>query len=436
MKIRDRIKELRRVKASELIPNPKNWRTHPVAQQDALKGILAEVGFAGAVLARELDDGSLMLIDGHMRAETTHDQEIPVLILDVDEAESDKLLATFDPIAAMAESDPQALDALLRNVNTGSEALQKMLADLAEGAGLYLDEKEVVEDEIPEPPEDPITKSGDLWVLGDHRLLCGDSTTVTDVKKLMGDERSDLMLTDPPYNVDYTGKTKDALKVENDSMSDADFRRFLVACFKNAFDSMKPGASFYIFHADREAYNFIGSIRDCGEKIRQCPVWVKNCLVMGRQDYQQQHEPILYGWKQGAAHSWFSGRADTTVFDDSRPKDLTKLKKSELLAFAQSLVSQMEKHETTVLREVKPNASIDHPTMKPVRLIARLIRNSTAGKGLIYDPFLGSGTTLIAAEQLGRKCYGMEISPQYCDVIVQRWEKLTGKTATLEVKNG
>ena len=137
MKIRDRIKELRRVKASELIPIPKNWRTHPVAQQDALKGILAEVGFAGAVLVRELDDGSLMLIDGHMRAETTHDQEIPVLILDVDEAESDKLLATFDPIAAMAESDAHALDALLRNVDTGSEALSKMLAQLAEGAGLY-----------------------------------------------------------------------------------------------------------------------------------------------------------------------------------------------------------------------------------------------------------------------------------------------------------
>lgn len=137
MKIRDRIKELRRVKAAELIPNPKNWRTHPIAQQDALKGILAEVGFAGAVLARELDDGSLMLIDGHMRAEATTDQDIPVLILDVNEAESDKLLATFDPIAAMAESDPAALDALLRNVDTGSEALQKMLAELAEGAGLY-----------------------------------------------------------------------------------------------------------------------------------------------------------------------------------------------------------------------------------------------------------------------------------------------------------
>ena len=199
MKIRDRIKELRRVKASELIPNPKNWRTHPIAQQDALKGILAEVGFAGAVLARELDDGTLMLIDGHMRAEATTDQEIPVLILDVDEAESDKLLATFDPIAAMAESDAHALDALLRNVDTGSEALQKMLAELAEGAGLYLDEKEVIEDEVRVPPVDPITKPGDLWVLGEHRVLCGDSTKAEDVGRLMAGARAGIVLTDPPF---------------------------------------------------------------------------------------------------------------------------------------------------------------------------------------------------------------------------------------------
>lgn len=400
MKIRDRIKELRRVKASELIPNPKNWRTHPIAQQDALKGILAEVGFAGAVLARELDDGTLMLIDGHMRAEATTDQEIPVLILDVDEAESDKLLATFDPIAAMAESDPQALDALLRNVDTGSEALQKMLAELADGAGLYQD-KEVLEDEVPEPPVDPITKPGDLWILGDHRVLCGDSTKAEDVGRLMDRSRADLMLTDPPYNVDYTGKTKDAMKVANDSMGDADFRKFLNTCLKAGFDVMKPGASFYIFHADSEGYNFRGAVKDCAQVVRQCLVWVKNTLVMGRQDYHWQHEPCLYGWKEGASHGWYSDRK-----------------------------------QTTLLRFDRPSRSEDHPTMKPVALFAYLVGNSTAPQGIAYDPFLGSGTTLIAAEQLGRKCYGMEISPAYCDVIVQRWEKLTGKTATLEVKNG
>jgi site-specific DNA-methyltransferase (adenine-specific) len=336
-----------------------------------------------------------------MRAETTTDQEIPVLVLDVDEAESDKLLATFDPIAAMAESDAGALDALLRNVDTGSEALQKMLADLAVGAGLYLDEKEVVEDEVPEPPVEPITKAGDLWLLGDHRVLCGDSTKAEDVAWLMAGAKADLWLTDPPYNVDYTGKTKDALKVENDSMNDKNFRKFLVDCFSQAFETMKPGASYYIWHADSEGYNFRGAVHDCKQKVRQCLIWKKNTLVMGRQDYQWKHEPCLYGWKDGASHGWYADRKQTTILEFDRP-----------------------------------SRSLEHPTMKPVALISYQIGNSTAPQGLVYDPFLGSGTTLIAAEQLGRKCYGIELSPQYCDVIVQRWEKLTGNKATLEVKNG
>lgn len=187
MKIRDRIRELRRVPASELRPNPKNWRTHPKAQADALRGVLAEIGIADAVLARELDDGSLMLLDGHLRLETMADQTIPVLVLDVDEAEGDKVLATLDPLAAMAESDAAKLDAILREVDTGSPELQQMLADLAEDAGLYQDaDKEITEDEVPEPPADPITKPGDLWLLGDHRLLCGDSTDAAQVGRLMG----------------------------------------------------------------------------------------------------------------------------------------------------------------------------------------------------------------------------------------------------------
>jgi site-specific DNA-methyltransferase (adenine-specific) len=398
MKIRDRIRELRRVSASELRPNPKNWRTHPQAQADALKGVLAEIGIADAVLARELDDGSLMLLDGHLRVETMGDQILPVLVLDVNEAEGDKVLATLDPLAAMAESDAAKLDAILREVDTGSPELQQMLSDLAEEAGLYQDEaKEIVEDEIPEPPVDPITKPGDLWILGDHRLLCGDSTKAEDVERLMDGGRADIMLTDPPYNVDYTGKTKDALKVANDSMVDLDFRKFLVDCFACSFDAMKPGASFYIFHADVEGYNFRGAVKDCGQDVRQCLIWAKDTLVMGRQDYQWQHEPCLYGWKDGAAHGWYSDRK-----------------------------------QTTLLRFDRPSRSQDHPTMKPVVLFAYLLGNSTAPQGLAYDPFLGSGTTLIAAEQLGRKCYGMEISPQYCDVIVKRWETLTGKQAELE----
>ena len=407
MKIRDRIKELRRVKASELIPNPKNWRTHPIAQQDALKGILAEVGFAGAVLARELDDGSLMLIDGHMRAETTHDQEIPVLILDVDEAESDKLLATFDPIAAMAESDPHALDALLRNVDTGSEALQKMLAELAEGAGLYQD-KEVLEDEVPEPPVDPITKAGDLWILGDHRVLCGDSTKREDVDRVMDGERAACVVTDPPYGVAYSGQKEtmrygkntnarvrekitgdatpeEAEAITTEALSNCTAPIAFVWCAPQFHDMAKRAA----LHNGYELFALI--------------VWNKNMANFGAMGstYKPKYEMALACKRKGGNIPFYGLDNETTVWDFDRAS------KNEF-----------------------------HPTQKPTDLFARAITNHSQPGETVFDPFLGSGTTLIAAEQLGRKCYGMEISPAYCDVIVQRWEKLTGKTATLEVKNG
>jgi site-specific DNA-methyltransferase (adenine-specific) len=398
MKIRDRIRELRRVSASELRPNPKNWQTHPQAQADALKGVLAEIGIADAVLARELDDGSLMLLDGHLRVETMGDQILPVLVLDVNEAEGDKVLATLDPLAAMAESDAAKLDAILREVDTGSPELQQMLSDLAEEAGLYQDEaKEIVEDEIPEPPVDPITKPGDLWILGEHRLLCGDSTKAEDVERLMAGAKADLMLTDPPYNVAYEGGSKKRTAIQNDSMDADSFRSFLSSCFRCAFDSMQPGAAFYIWHADTEGYNFRGAVIDCGQQVRQCLVWAKDNSMFSRQDYHWKHEPCLYGWKEGAAHSWHSDRKQTTVLEFARP-----------------------------------SRSDEHPTMKPVALFAYLAGNSSGKGQLVYDPFLGSGTTLIAAEQLGRKCYGMEISPAYCDVIVKRWETLTGNKAELE----
>lgn len=235
---------------------------------------------------------------------------------------------------------------------------------------------------------------GTLILKSRHRLVCGDSTKAEDVARLMGGKLADLWLTDPPYNVDYTGKTKDALKVTNDSMGDTAFREFLVAAFGCAFGVTKPGGSFYIWHADSEGFNFRGAVFDCKQKVRQCLVWAKQTLVMGRQDYQWQHEPCLYGWKDGASHEWYSDRK-----------------------------------QTTLLRFDRPSRSEEHPTMKPVALFSYLIGNSCTPQGTVFDSFLGSGTTLIAAEQLDRNCYGMEISPTYCDVIVTRWENLTGKKA-------
>ena len=263
-------------------------------------------------------------------------------------------------------------------------------------------------DEVPEAPEDPITKPGDLWILGDHRLLCGDSTDPIAMERLMEDKPADLWLTDPPYNVALgmnetpeeakkRNRRTDGKVVKNDSMSDAAFRQFLVDVYTTANCFLRPGGVFYIWHADSEGYNFRGAAHDIGWKVRQCLIWRKSSLVMGRQDYQWMHEPCLYGWTDGSAHYWASDRKQTTVMD-----------------FA------------------KPSRNGEHPTMKPVDLFQYQMANSSKPGDTVLDSFGGSGTTMIAAERIGRKARIMELDPAYCDVIVKRWEDFTGKKATLE----
>jgi DNA modification methylase len=393
--IRNRVKELRYVPASQLQPNPKNWRKHPEAQANALRGVLAEVGIASAVLARETPEGGLMLIDGHLRTETLHNAEIPVLVLDVSEEEADKILATFDPLGAMAESDADALRALLEDVETGSQELADMLTALAEDAGILdgEDAAEIVEDEIPEPPVDPITKPGDLWLLGEHRLLCGDSTKAEDVERLMAGAKADMVLSDPPYGVSYVGKTKDALKVENDALGEEDLTALVVAAFDNAEANCRAGAYWYATVPPGPLHILFADDWKRRGILRQIMVWAKDSMVLGHSEYHYQHEPILFGWMPGDRHK-NSDRTRTTLWQYDRPK-----------------------------------ANREHPTMKPVALWAQAVTDGSRQGEIVYDPFLGSGTTLIAAEQLGRKCYGMEISPQYCDVIVKRWETLTGRQA-------
>lgn len=250
------------------------------------------------------------------------------------------------------------------------------------------------------PPEDPPLQPkavrGQIYSLGRHRLMCGDSTSGADVARLMGNRLADLLLTDPPYNVDYTGATKDALKIMNDNMEDGAFRRFLTDAFTSANAVMNPGAAFYIWHADSHGFDVRGACRDSGWNVRQCLIWNKNALVLGRQDYQWKHEPCLYGWKDGAPHLWTSDRRQTTVMDFD-----------------------------------KPQRSDIHPTMKPVALFDYLIQNSTEHGGAVLDLFGGSGTTIIACEQNGRDAFVMELDPRYVDVIIARWEELTGEKAVL-----
>jgi len=412
MKIRDRIRELRRVPASDLRPNPKNWRTHPQAQANALKGLLAEVGIADAVLARELDDGTLMLLDGHLRAETLGDELVPVLILDVNEAEGDKVLATLDPLAAMAEADAAKLDAILREVDTGSADVQQLLADLAEEAGLYQDEaKEIVEDEIPEPPADPITKPGDLWILGEHRLLCGDSTKAEDVERLMAGAKASLCFTSPPYNskdggykTDYSGKTKKFYNHQCDDRTEDEWVEFcnnvlsLASSHLESEDSPVIWNVMYTAHC-RSGYGRTMFAGSHGLSVKETICWDKGAgFPTASRGILSRNWELVFVLSKGDRYTTTQGENEPrwAKWDIPRPK-------------------QHEEHKATF----------------PVDLAARAMCDFGAKGDSVYEPFCGSGTTLIAAEQLGRKCYGMEISPAYCDVIVKRWETLTGKKATL-----
>lgn len=308
---------------------------------------------------------------------------------------------TEEQVQAYRLADNKVAEIASWNFEALAEQLSDLdgLFDMTEFGFLEAENEEIEAEEDdfePEPPEEPKAKRGDIYQLGRHRLMCGDSTCVTDVEALMLDRQADLLLTDPPYNVDYTGKTKDALKIQNDSMEDETFRQFLRDAFLTADTVMKPGATFYIWHADSEGYNFRGACHDIGWEVRQCLIWAKNSMVMGRQDYQWKHEPCLYGWKEGAGHNWYSDRKQTTLLEFDRPT------RSEY-----------------------------HPTMKPVPLFDYQIKNSTKKGDIVLDLFGGSGTTLIACEQNGRTAYLMELDPRYVDVIINRWETLTGDEAIL-----
>jgi DNA modification methylase len=256
---------------------------------------------------------------------------------------------------------------------------------------IEIDEKD---DIIPDDIES-ICKPGDLWQMGRHRLLCGDAIITADVERLMDGNQADMWLTDPPYNVNYEGKTKDKLKIVNDNKSNEEFLQFLIDAYTSADIVLRPGAVFYIWHADSEGYNFRSAAIRVGWKVRQCLIWNKNSMVMGRQDYHWKHEPCLYGWKEGK-HTWTSDRKQTTVLDFDRP-----------------------------------NRSSEHPTMKPVEMISYQITNNSMKDNIILDSFAGSGTTLISCEKTGRRCYSLELDPHYCDVIIKRYKEYTGKEATL-----
>lgn len=292
---------------------------------------------------------------------------------------------------------------------------------------------EIIEDEAPEPETDKPAKSklGEIYQLGNHRLMVGDSTKAEQVAELMAGEQADLLVTDPPYNVAYgqegtvheRGGT--AREIMNDKFDDnAHFQMFLEDAFSAADQSMKPGAVFYIWHAGLNGVPFRSALETVNWPLREVLIWAKNSFTLGRQDYQWQHEPCLYGWKLGAAHYFVDIRSMATIFDGQQnPDEMTKTELANEVKQFRAIAP------LTVVREDKPLKSEEHPTMKPVRLIAKLIGNSSRERERVLDIFGGSGTTMIACEQLDRICYMMELDPHYADVIIERWEKFTGQEA-------
>ena len=388
---------------SSLIPYARNSRTHSEEQVTQIAASIREFGFTNPVLI----DSSGTIIAGHgrvMAAKKVGLSEVPCLRLQhLSPSQIRAYVIADNKLALNAGWDDEMLKAELLTLQ--EEGFNTDLTGFSDDELNALLNSEIIEgqtdpDEVPEPPVDPITKLGDLWILGNHKLLCGDSTSIDSVNRLMDGDQANLLLTDPPYNVAYTGKTKDALTIENDSMNNESFRQFLRDVYSTANSVMKDGAVFYIWHADSEGFNFRAAAFDVEWKVRQCLIWNKNSLVMGRQDYHWKHEPCLYGWKDGAAHYWGSDRCQTTVLNFNRP-----------------------------------SRSGEHPTMKPIELFEYQIKNSSKPNDVVLDLFGGSGTTAIACEKIGRKARLMELDPKYCDVIVKRWEDFTGKKARLEKRD-
>ena len=368
----------------------RNAKLHPVEQIQQIKTSIQEFGFDDPVAVWNDNE----IIEGHGRliaAKELGYTEIPVIRLDSLTDEQRKAYMLVHNKLTM----DTGFDLELLNIELGSINDIDMTEFGFEFEMFSDDSSKVVEDDYNEElPKEPMSKLGDIYQLGRHRLMCGDSTDAEQVKVLTNGELVDMLLTDPPYNVAYEGKTKDKLKIKNDNMEDTAFRQFLCSAFSAANEVMKAGAVYYIWHSDSEGYNFRGACHDIGWQVREVLIWNKNSMVLGRQDYQWKHEPCLYGWKDGASHLWASDRKQTTVIDFN-----------------------------------KPNKSDIHPTMKPVGLFAYQIQNNTKGGDIVLDLFNGSGTTIIACEQNGRKAYCMELDPKYVDAAIDRWEKFTGQKA-------
>lgn len=441
---------IEKMKVTDLIPadyNPRLDLQSGDKEYEKLKRSIQEFGYVDPVIWNERTG---VVVGGHQRLKVLQElgyEEIDVSVVDLSDEQEKTLNIALNKIEG--DWDNFKLKELLEDIDTGSFDITLTGFDEDEIENLmtqfHVEEDGEIEEDNFDPEEvaaeikESITKNGEIWQLGRHRLMCGDSTKLEDVARLMGEHKADMIFTDPPYNVNYEGGT--GLKIQNDNMGDEQFYQFLFDAYTAMYRVLKEGGGIYVCHADSEGLNFRKAFIDAGLLLKQCIIWVKNSLVLGRQDYQWKHEPILYGWKPGAAHCWYGGRKETTVIEESVDLAISKYEGYSLLTFTNGTNSTVVKvpsfeiiHEgtdegSTTWRIEKPKKNGDHPTMKPIALCARAIQNSSKPGERVLDPFGGSGSTLMACEQTGRICHTMEYDPVYAEVIIRRWEEFTGQKA-------
>ena len=410
-----------KVKISEVKVNPNNPR---LIKDDKFKKLVQSIkDFPEMLNIRPIVvNQDMIILGGNMRYKACKEaglKEIPVIVTDLTEEQQKEFLIKDNTSGGEWDWD------ILAN-EWDSEQLQAWGLDLPIFENENIIEAEAEEDdfEIPNEIQTDIVL-GDLFEIGDHRLLCGSSTEMDTWEKVMNGSLADMVMTDPPYNVDYQGGS--GLKIMNDKMDNNLFYQFLYDFYTSLSSYTKNGGAWYVWHTDNERINFTKAFEDAGMYFTQCLIWVKNSLVLGRLDYHKKHETCLYGWKKGAAHYFTNERTHTTVIEDKI--DIKKLTKEQMKNMLTEIMS--DKNKTTIINCDKPFRNAEHPTMKPILLLAPLIKNSSKENELVADGFLGSGSTMVAAHQLKRKCYGMELDPKYCQVIIDRMKKLD---PTLEIK--
>lgn len=394
--------EMKLIETSKLIPYVNNARTHSPAQVMKLRSSLREFGFINPVII----DRDLNVIAGHgriMAAKEEGIKEIPCVFVDyLTEAQKKAYILADNRMAMDAGWDEELLRIEIEALQAEAFDIGLTGFDDKEIADLFASDDDVEDDDFDvdaELEKPTFTKAGDVWVLGNHRLVCGDSTKPETYELLMEGKKANLVVTDPPYNVNYEGS---AGKIKNDNMANDKFYQFLFDAYSCMYQAMADDASIYVFHADTEGLNFRRAFAEAGFYLSGTCIWKKQSLVLGRSSYQWQHEPCLFGWKKSGKHQWYSGRKETTIWEFDKPKK-----------------------------------NGDHPTMKPVPLIAYPIKNSSMTNCIVLDPFGGSGSTLIACEQTGRYCRTIELDEKFCDVIVKRYIEQVGSAENVSViRNG